>query len=94
MKKSRVEVCLDAEQHDVGHTAWEQVTYEVIRPVVLFSETPVERAKETGEARGSLYRKVEQFEEQGMVGLFKPTQKQTEDTHRTEPAHGHAPSHC
>src|SRR6266581_4774477 len=53
----------------------EQVTYEMIRPVVLFSETPAERAKETGEARRSLYRKVEQFEEQGMVGLFKPTPK-------------------
>ncbi len=63
----------------------EQVTYEMIRPVVLFSETPAERAKETGEARRTLYRKVEQFEEQGMVGLFKPTQKQTEDTHRSLP---------
>jgi hypothetical protein len=47
----------------------EQVTYEMIRPVVLFSETPAERAKETGEARRSLYRKVEQFEEQGMLGI-------------------------
>jgi transposase InsO family protein len=63
----------------------EQVTYEMIRPVVLFSETPAERAKETGEARRSLYRKVEQFEKQGMVGLFKPTPKQREDTHRNLP---------
>lgn len=64
----------------------EQVTYEMIRPVVLFSETPSERAKETGEARRSLYRKVEQFEEQGMLSLFKPTQKQMEDSHRGLPA--------
>ncbi len=63
----------------------EQVTYEMIRPVVLFSETPAERAKETGEARRSLYRKVEQFEDQGMVGLFKPTPQQREDTHRNLP---------
>ena len=42
----------------------EQVIYEMIRPVVLFSETSAERAKETGEARRSLYRKVEQFKEQ------------------------------
>ncbi len=63
----------------------EQVTYEMIRPVVLFSETPAERAKETGEARRSLYRRVEQFEEQGIMGLLKPTQKQTEDTHRSLP---------
>jgi len=57
----------------------------MIRPVVLFSETPAERAKETGEARRSLYRKVEQFEDQGMVGLFKPTPQQREDTHRNLP---------
>ena len=63
----------------------EQVTYEMIRPVVLFSETPAERAKETGEARRSLYRKVEQFEQQGMGSLFKPTQKQLEDAHRSLP---------
>lgn len=53
--------------------------------MVLFSETPAERAKETGEARRSLYRRVEQFEEQGMGSLFKPTQKQREDTHRSLP---------
>lgn len=63
----------------------EQVTYEMIRPVVLFSETSAERANETDEARRSLYHKVEQFEAQGMMSLFKPTQKQTEDTHRSLP---------
>ena len=35
----------------------EQVTYDMIRPVVLFSETTAERANETGEARRSLYRR-------------------------------------
>jgi hypothetical protein len=40
-------------------TLWpEQVSYELIRPVVLFSETPGERAKETGEIKRTLYRKA------------------------------------
>lgn len=63
----------------------EQITYELIRPVVLFSETPGERAKETGEIKRTLYRQVERFEEQGMTSLFTPTQKQREDTHRNLP---------
>jgi transposase len=63
----------------------EQITYELIRPVVLFSETPGERAKETGEVKRTLYRHVERFEEQGMTSLFTPTQKQREDTHRSLP---------
>jgi putative transposase len=67
-------------------TLWpEQVTYELIRPVVLFSETPGERAKETGEIKRTLYRQVERFEEQGMASLFTPTLKQQEDTHRSVP---------
>lgn len=65
----------------------EQITYELIRPVVLFSETPGERAKETGEIKRTLYRQVERFEEQGMTSLFTPTQKQREDTHRNLPTH-------
>jgi putative transposase len=63
----------------------EQITYELIRPVVLFSENPNERAKETGEVRRTLYRQVERFEEQGMASLFIPTTKQREDTHRSLP---------
>lgn len=49
----------------------EQVTYEMIRPVVLFSETAAQRAEETGEARRSLYQNVERFEQQGMQGLSR-----------------------
>ena len=48
-------------------TLWpEQKTYELIRPVVLFSETPGERAKETYEVKRTLYRQVERFEEQDL----------------------------
>ena len=63
----------------------EQATYELIRPVVLFSETPGERAKETGEIKRTLYRQVERFEEQGMSGLFIPPSKQLHDTHKSLP---------
>lgn len=63
----------------------EQRTYELIRPVVLFSETPGERAKETHEVKRTLYRQVERFEEQGMGSLFMPTVKQREDLHRSVP---------
>src|SRR5437588_9822236 len=67
-------------------TLWpEQVTYELIRPVVLFSETPSERAKETGEIKRTLYRQVERFEEAGLGRLFRPTPKQQERTHRSVP---------
>jgi len=67
-------------------TLWpEQRTYELIRPVVLFSETPGERAKETHEVKRTLYRQVERFEEQGMGSLFTPTVKQREDLHRSIP---------
>jgi len=67
-------------------TLWpEQKTYELIRPVVLFSETPGERAKETHEVKRTLYRHVERFEEQGMGSLFTPTMQQREDLHRSIP---------
>ncbi|MGZ3618571.1 MAG: helix-turn-helix domain-containing protein, partial [Ktedonobacteraceae bacterium] len=48
----------------------EQKAYELLRPVVLFNESTAERAMETGTAQRSLYRKVAQFEEQGMGSLF------------------------
>ena len=63
----------------------EQVTYELIRPVVLFSEMSGERAKETHEVKRTLYRQVERFEEHGMSNLFTPTVKQREDLHRSIP---------
>jgi putative transposase len=53
------------------YTLWpEQKAYELLRPVVLFNESTAERAMETGTAERSLYRKVAQFEEQGMGSLF------------------------
>ena len=49
-----------------------QLTYELIRPVVLFGQSPAERARLTGAPERTLYRQVARFEAQGMVSLFDP----------------------
>ena len=48
----------------------EQRLYESIRPIVLYGDPAVQRAKETGEARHTLERKADAFDEQGMVSVF------------------------
>jgi transposase len=50
----------------------EQLTYELIRPVVLFGHTPLERARATGTPQRTLYRQVARFEQHGMASLFPP----------------------
>ena len=50
----------------------EQLTYELIRPVVLFGSSPAERARQTGAPQRTLYRQVARFETDGMAGLFPP----------------------
>lgn len=47
----------------------EQETYELIRPVVLFGQSPAERARQTGVSRRSIYRKLAGFVQIGMAGL-------------------------
>ena len=52
-------------------TLWpEQELYEQIRPIVIFGQTPGERAKETGAAQRTLSRKADEFENYGLRGLF------------------------
>lgn len=51
----------------------EQITYELIRPVVLFGRSPAERARETGASERTLYRQADRFDQLGMQGLFTPT---------------------
>ena len=48
----------------------EQLTYELIRPVVLFGSPLAERARQTGAPQRTLYRQVARFETDGMAGLF------------------------
>ncbi len=50
----------------------EQVTYELLRPIVLFGRSPAERAKETGAAERTLYRQADRFDRLGMQSLFAP----------------------
>jgi hypothetical protein len=47
----------------------EQETYERIRPIVLFGQSPTERARQTGTVRRSLYRKAAAFTQLGLAGL-------------------------
>ncbi len=49
-----------------------QLTYEVIRPVILGWETPKERAAETGVASRTIYRKANLFDQAGMASLLPP----------------------
>src|SRR6266702_4762559 len=49
-----------------------QLTYEIIRPVVLFGVSPKERAEETGISKSSIYYKANLFDQAGMASLFPP----------------------
>jgi len=69
------------------YTLWpEQAAYELLRPLVLFGDPAIQRARETGEAKSTLDRKADAFEENGMVSLFatKP-QKQPQESARSLP---------
>ena len=59
-----------------------QRAYELIRPVVLFGQSPAERAAETGAAARTLYRQVARFEQLGMASLVPPPRV---EKHRTLP---------
>jgi len=48
----------------------EQRNYEELRPLVLFGASVAERARETGTAERTLYRRVERFERDGMMSFF------------------------
>src|SRR5262249_50373659 len=51
----------------------EQLTYELIRPVVLFGRSPAQRAKETGAAQRTIHRRAARFADSGMSSLFGPS---------------------
>lgn len=52
----------------------EQREYELLRPIVLFGDTPAERAGQTGAAERTLYEKARRFDEEGVPSLF-PTER-------------------
>jgi hypothetical protein len=49
-----------------------QLTYEIIRPVVLGWETPKERSAETGMPQRTIYYKANLFDQAGMASLLPP----------------------
>jgi hypothetical protein len=49
-----------------------QITYEIIRPVVLWGVTPKERAVETGMSQRTIYSKANLFDQAGMASLLPP----------------------
>jgi putative transposase len=49
-----------------------QITYEIIRPVILWGETPQERAAETGMPMRTIYYKSNLFDQAGMASLVPP----------------------
>jgi putative transposase len=48
----------------------EQREYELLRPIVLFGDTPAERAGQTGAAARTLHEKARRFDEEGVPSLF------------------------
>ena len=55
-RRQRVEPSDDWEQLQLLSRFPERITYELIRPVVLFGHSPAERARETGTPECTLYR--------------------------------------
>jgi putative transposase len=49
-----------------------QINYEVIRPVVLWGQTPKERAEETGTPMRTIYYRANLFDQAGMASLLPP----------------------
>jgi putative transposase len=49
-----------------------QISYEVIRPVILFGMTPKERALETGTPQSTIYYRATLFDAVGMASLIPP----------------------
>jgi hypothetical protein len=48
----------------------EHCAFELIRPVVLFGQSPAARARETGAAERTIRRKADRFDAYGMASLF------------------------
>ncbi len=68
-KRARISSTDDWQQLEALFEFPEQRLYELIRPVVLFGQTPAERAQATGTSERTLYRHVERFTQLGICGL-------------------------
>jgi transposase len=72
-KRVKVEPTDDWEQLKLLIDTPEQLTYELIRPVVLFGHSPAQRAKESGVASRTIHRRAAHFADQGMQSFFGPS---------------------
>lgn len=68
-KRQPITATNEWKQLELRFTDPTQRTYELIRPVVLFGQSPRERAQETAANQRTLYRHLERFTQQGMLGL-------------------------
>ncbi len=68
-RRERIEATHDWHQLALRLRAVGQRAYALIRPVVLFGQSPAERAAETGAAERTLYRQVARFDQLGMAIL-------------------------
>jgi putative transposase len=69
-RRHRIEPTDDWEQLKALCGWPEQVSYEEIRPLILFGSSVAERTEQTGTAERTLYRRVNRFEAEGMYSLF------------------------
>ena len=81
--RPQVEPTDDWHQIELVARAPGQRTYELIRPVVLFGQSPAERAAETGAAIRTVSRQVARFDHLGLAGLVPPPKL---EKHRTLPS--------
>jgi hypothetical protein len=72
-KRTKVEPTDGWEQLKLLIDTPEQLTYELIRPVVLFGRSPAQRARETGTASRTIHRRAARFADQGMRILLGPS---------------------
>ncbi len=72
VRRQRVAPTDDWQQLELLAQFAEQRLYEMMRPVVLFGQSPAERARETSIPQSTLYRQVDRFEKEGMASLFAP----------------------
>jgi transposase len=70
--RPRVEPTDDWHQIALLARAPGQRSYELIRPVVLFGQSPAERAAQTGAAERTVYRQAARFDQLGLAGLLPP----------------------
>ena len=69
-KRPRCEPTDNYHQFALWANGPEHRTFELIRPVVLFGQSPAARARETGAAERTIRRKANRFDAYGMVSLF------------------------